>query len=111
MLETDELWPDAVLSSADHPPLLTALFRDLTDPWDLLARLDETVNTIEDERQGTIHPTAVIEGDVWLAPDATVGPAAFIQGPAWIGDRKSTRLNSSHVAISYAVFCLKKEKK
>src|SRR5690349_24077978 len=28
-----------------------------------------------------------------------------------IGDRKSTRLNSSHVEISYAVFCLKKKKK
>src|SRR5690349_23586728 len=26
------------------------------------------------------------------------------------GDRKSTRLNSSHVEISYAVFCLKKQK-
>src|SRR5439155_21291293 len=28
-----------------------------------------------------------------------------------VADRKSTRLNSSHVAISYAVFCLKKKKK
>src|SRR5207253_7304549 len=28
----------------------------------------------------------------------------------WLKDRKSTRLNSSHVAISYAVFCLKKKK-
>src|SRR5690625_7059188 len=28
----------------------------------------------------------------------------------YITDRKSTRLNSSHVAISYAVFCLKKKK-
>src|SRR5699024_11278343 len=28
----------------------------------------------------------------------------------WSGDRKSTRLNSSHVSISYAVFCLKKKK-
>src|SRR5436305_12036764 len=28
-----------------------------------------------------------------------------------IGDRKSTRLNSSHVRISYAVFCLKKKTK
>src|SRR5207302_11273278 len=27
-----------------------------------------------------------------------------------VGDRKSTRLNSSHVKISYAVFCLKKKK-
>src|SRR6516225_11230586 len=30
--------------------------------------------------------------------------------PAW-RDRKSTRLNSSHMSISYAVFCLKKKKK
>src|ERR1039458_3042264 len=29
----------------------------------------------------------------------------------WLGDRKSTRLNSSHLGISYAVFCLKKKKK
>src|SRR5271168_5559305 len=29
----------------------------------------------------------------------------------WPGDRKSTRLNSSHRTISYAVFCLKKKKK
>src|SRR5204862_8278508 len=29
----------------------------------------------------------------------------------WSRDRKSTRLNSSHVEISYAVFCLKKKKK
>src|SRR5690625_5655065 len=29
----------------------------------------------------------------------------------YVIDRKSTRLNSSHVAISYAVFCLKKKKK
>src|SRR5690349_22644824 len=29
----------------------------------------------------------------------------------WLQDRKSTRLNSSHVEISYAVFCLKKKKK
>src|SRR5437870_11215180 len=31
--------------------------------------------------------------------------------PAPAQDRKSTRLNSSHVAISYAVFCLKKKRK
>src|SRR5690625_6446551 len=33
------------------------------------------------------------------------------QGPGKVQDRKSTRLNSSHVAISYAVFCLKKKTK
>src|SRR3989442_11351526 len=31
-------------------------------------------------------------------------------GARWGIDRKSTRLNSSHVRISYAVFCLKKKK-
>src|SRR5439155_22683438 len=36
------------------------------------------------------------------APPLAVGPL--------LTDRKSTRLNSSHVAISYAVFCLKKKK-
>src|SRR5690625_6690164 len=34
----------------------------------------------------------------------------LILGAALAGDRKSTRLNSSHVAISYAVFCLKKKR-
>src|SRR5437667_4809498 len=29
----------------------------------------------------------------------------------YVADRKSTRLNSSHITISYAVFCLKKKKK
>src|SRR5690349_22621315 len=33
------------------------------------------------------------------------------KGDELAGDRKSTRLNSSHVEISYAVFCLKKKKK
>src|SRR5439155_8746653 len=37
--------------------------------------------------------------------------AAARRGGADVADRKSTRLNSSHVAISYAVFCLKKKKK
>src|SRR5690348_18222808 len=33
------------------------------------------------------------------------------QGCTLVEDRKSTRLNSSHPSISYAVFCLKKKKK
>src|SRR5207253_10598886 len=42
-----------------------------------------------------------------LGRGAVTGAGAHRGG----GDRKSTRLNSSHVAISYAVFCLKKKKK
>src|SRR5690349_23841825 len=37
---------------------------------------------------------------LWLVPAL---------GVTWLLDRKSTRLNSSHVEISYAVFCLKKK--
>src|SRR5437763_13916100 len=43
-------------------------------------------------------------------PDATHRAPVLAHG-AWHRDRKSTRLNSSHRCISYAVFCLKKKKK
>src|SRR5688572_32292501 len=38
-------------------------------------------------------------------------PGSFINCPVSCPDRKSTRLNSSHSQISYAVFCLKKKNK
>src|SRR2546426_3650759 len=44
-----------------------------------------------------------------LRPDER-HPGAGLRGEGR-GDRKSTRLNSSHLVISYAVFCLKKKKK
>src|SRR5256885_13182050 len=52
---------------------------------------------------------------LWIGADVGV-EAPWQQGPGEIwavspqsGDRKSTRLNSSHLVISYAVFCLKKK--
>src|SRR5207249_11107415 len=59
--------------------------------------------------------------DVWAAspaedfpnyPAGSWGPkaATIPRGSSGSPDRKSTRLNSSHVSISYAVFCLKKKK-
>src|SRR3712207_8580519 len=66
-----------------------------------------------------LRPAAVVQEGV-LRPDAgiveaggdRVGvedlPVLVLQQ---VGDRKSTRLNSSHANISYAVFCLKKKKK
>src|SRR5438477_8934093 len=41
-------------------------------------------------------------------PATHVGPVIDMEAKQ---DRKSTRLNSSHMSISYAVFCLKKKKK
>src|SRR5690625_4365149 len=58
-----------------------------------------------------LAPVAGLAG-VLLAHDARHGRPFFSPGACQAsGDRKSTRLNSSHVAISYAVFCLKKKKK
>src|SRR5690349_23453514 len=66
----------------------------------------------------------VCAGDVELASDTSgLSDASALTGGTGsvverndvqrhqVSDRKSTRLNSSHVEISYAVFCLKKKKK
>src|SRR5689334_24541914 len=63
---------------------------------------------------------AGVEFDVVYMDDAVIvlnKPAGLVVHPArghrsgtLVKDRKSTRLNSSHSSISYAVFCLKKKK-
>src|SRR5438034_8259531 len=55
-------------------------------------------------REGRMETLRALGTVVWLA-----GDLADLCERA--GDRKSTRLNSSHTVISYAVFCLKKKKK
>src|SRR5947208_5459410 len=47
----------------------------------------------------------------WSAPCGAPPPDVGQDVLVVAGDRKSTRLNSSHQIISYAVFCLKKKKK
>src|SRR2546430_17043104 len=50
----------------------------------------------------------------WQCHEAPFTVMRAVHGTAWEPqrvDRKSTRLNSSHSQISYAVFCLKKKKK
>src|SRR2546430_5642410 len=64
-------------------------------PYTTLFRSTCTGGTME-------SPAAVLRG-------STVN-ASTVPGGAEHGDRKSTRLNSSHSQISYAVFCLKKKK-
>src|SRR5204862_1875618 len=48
---------------------------------------------------------------VWDLPHSKLTSVEFIAIDGDKVDRKSTRLNSSHVEISYAVFCLKKKNK
>src|SRR5438874_8964330 len=57
------------------------------------------------------EPFGVQNVAIVLAADREIANAGHIEDFFSIGgDRKSTRLNSSHVEISYAVFCLKKKK-
>src|SRR2546426_2442031 len=58
-------------------------------------------------------PAGEGDGTVLFAPGTELEEVAarVVHLLFWKGDRKSTRLNSSHLVISYAVFCLKKKKK
>src|SRR5439155_23778152 len=55
-------------------------------------------------------PQGLAHGVLLLTIRVVQPPLALQQAAVRNRDRKSTRLNSSHVAISYAVFCLKKKK-
>ena len=59
---------------------------DVTYPWEILKNLDAFVSTIQDQRLGKVHPTAVLEGNIYIHESAIIGPHAFIEGPAWIGE-------------------------
>src|SRR3712207_7193298 len=74
----------------------TTLFR--SRPFDLFRIQFGGANTFATVILGTFP--VLLGLSLWQAVLATLA-----------GDRKSTRLNSSHANISYAVFCLKKKKK
>src|SRR3712207_9057913 len=58
-----------------------------------------------------IRLNVLASGLCGVAPDAVACLAGMLNRGVVPQDRKSTRLNSSHANISYAVFCLKKKKK
>src|SRR5207249_6627716 len=60
--------------------------------------------------EGSLFDGFHAEGSTCVPP-VIVPPLPGTNGSPGQPDRKSTRLNSSHVSISYAVFCLKKKKK
>src|ERR1035441_9274544 len=63
---------------------------------------DVTARLIAQKLSASMHTNVYVEN----RPGAAFEPAL-----RELTDRKSTRLNSSHLGISYAVFCLKKKKK
>src|SRR3712207_7773116 len=83
----------------------TTLFRSDLMPY-IVPEFMETLNI---EQEAEFHHKDVFEHTLIVTQNVENDPilrkAAFFHD---IGDRKSTRLNSSHANISYAVFCLKK---
>jgi UDP-N-acetylglucosamine diphosphorylase/glucosamine-1-phosphate N-acetyltransferase len=61
-------------------------WRDIGRPWDyLLAARKALGEELEPRVEGDIHPTAVIEGPVYIAPGARVKANSVIEGPSYIG--------------------------
>src|SRR3712207_7437358 len=82
----------------------TTLFRSVLGPEAFALRF--FCEDVHDERLLVVN----LGGDVALPilPEPLLAPP---EDASWQVDRKSTRLNSSHANISYAVFCLKKKNK
>src|ERR1035438_10354917 len=78
------------------------------EPDEILAGAEETLLRLGEDRvkSGLVSPRQVID-EYQGGLNAFLDPSKRVKGI----DRKSTRLNSSHLGISYAVFCLKKKKK
>src|SRR5256885_4558438 len=89
------LFPYTTLFRSPHlRPFLDALLHKAADALELHRRHDRT------------HVDRFVE----RRADAQLLHAGAELLRQAVGDRKSTRLNSSHLVISYAVFCLKKKK-
>src|SRR3712207_7235615 len=81
-------------------------------PYTTLFRSRQTQRTTEQRRDLAAHEIRLGTLALWAAFDPGRGRRGVQSGQAsFAQDRKSTRLNSSHANISYAVFCLKKKKK
>src|SRR5690606_41970559 len=94
-----------------HPPVMTYAF----SPVFFLFLMDRPPPQTTLFPYTTLFRSAEIRRAYEAGPEAVTHLAERFSVPAGRiyrrADRKSTRLNSSHVKISYAVFCLKKKRK
>src|SRR5437870_7615762 len=111
MQRKSQLWSQTGLRLLRELPLQPRASCRREDLLGLLAMLDQQIGNLDRavQQAAEVNPQAKL---VMTQPG--VGPNTALAFVLTIGDvardRKSTRLNSSHVAISYAVFCLKKKK-
>src|SRR3712207_7792093 len=94
---------DRTVSRRSKPSSRTALMGEQPNPWDLLQPQDATSRhrgAKPSRRYGLLGKISLLSPGYLLS----------VERHRFHIDRKSTRLNSSHANISYAVFCLKKKK-
>src|SRR3712207_5052570 len=105
--------PDAI-TREEVNARLNASLADMAEPGvriggpHLIRSSQEMALTIAAPVMGGVESTEVIAAVVAVISFQEV--FASVQQPVPLTERKSTRLNSSHANISYAVFCLKKKK-
>src|SRR5439155_22554927 len=87
----------------------TTLFRS-RDIQPILKQSCVACHTTKDGRQPAGKLDLDADGELVQLENQGKFPGTYYRLVFQLQDRKSTRLNSSHVAISYAVFCLKKKK-
>src|SRR5690606_37058412 len=117
--EACNYWRDATMLHHTFLALETSLQNESDVVIDASKGLVECVcQIIVDELDNPRSPLKPKKSDVpvteWVSAAIRVlrlGDVRHRKFADFIKDRKSTRLNSSHVKISYAVFCLKKKKK
>src|SRR5690625_5671924 len=96
-------------------PMRPALLRDRHAHFDGSIRLPADLSLVDDAEFPGGAVSLVGHGEAVSPPCCSCSrltthiESPLAQEPNFGEDRKSTRLNSSHVAISYAVFCLKKK--
>src|SRR5205814_4107467 len=95
----------------DHHPFPTRRSSDLAKIDGTKILLNSPSSSTDDEVEPPPPPTEIELVDEKGKPLPNQRfIATYDDGTVISGDRKSTRLNSSHLGISYAVFCLKKKK-
>ena len=77
------------LFATDGLPAMLAELLAVARPWEVLARLDAL--GFEEILEGELHPSAVVDGPLYLAPGARIGPHAYLEGPVWLGPGSSVK--------------------
>src|SRR5690554_7664270 len=103
---------EAVVDMESHIPIedFQKVFEDEGGSY-TIATLDDDKAEERQQQQKEERRAQMPKGATYYCPMHCEGDKTYDEPGDCPVDRKSTRLNSSHVRISYAVFCLKKKKR